>query len=1231
MRSKSVIKQGDFNIEESRVTKDGKLRRSNDSGLPDERNSNHSSLASSSSSSSMSGSGSNTDSGEGKTVMNVKKTASVNNNGTLATSNSVARSLAGKGQNGSMYASFKQQSVKVTEETSAKVDLKPQIPKCSPQTAPPRPAVPPRPAPVATTVPVAASRSTTTVISSRSTTTTVTVALPASSSAKPASPPVAPPRPSKANRKISTTDSPKDSNSPVNRDSPIDSKTLANPKSLTSTFVVSMSAGTSGKSSSNSAEKYRINSPALHPSNPAPGSKTNCILPAKTLPTSKPNTASKQPTSSNSSTKPAQPPSAGLVKMKPAIPVKQLSAEKKRSSENDLTKTHHGGPASSNGIQLDSSSTCANIDSAVTIRISSSEPSPPYKVEPESKAKMPMLGQQKEENNNKTDGKVIVVNTAKSTEQKNNTNAKDPSTNPPSLESQKSTLAKSAASNKLKGANYTPKKIVEHNGPVISDPFEAIRAEQNREEENNKQERTKSGKVLTRPAVPPRKTSAKNAANRQSSATKKGVKVKGNQCITEDAIGINHRVGKKGAKGKKQSGNLGNHLGLPGREAGNSAFVSGKGWHIRTDCNEDNTIKPVKFVNPVPDSSEDEDEDSMSTRVLPNYLETDDDVIITSRGAQQRRSIEIAQNMNSVNLLLPGAVVTDLDCIEDDEDDDEDGTDDSGAEEVLADEVIFFDNSPNVSPRLPDLMTPRQFLAGPDVAGSEDAVKSNMLRVPERNVPGNKGINDVWASEMRAHARSPSPINMSEVAPETTEAISAFIKATAPASAAKANNGSVVAKPKPIKPVPNTPKPKPTAAKSGAPTPRGSAAQKTGFAASKSGSTTGSAVAKPGSTTTRVVPFTPKNSASTNKTKPPPSSKEQSKVPVSPKVTKPSAKSTVPTSKPPSSVQTNKTTSKEETKSAVAKPKLTATKSAPAENPVSARSTAAPSTARKSTTNPSSSEGNSNGNENKLKVPTASAKPNQSGNNDKSARQRSKSESSPTPNLNVPKKSPRHDRVKSPNGVKSYSHTKAPKTKQKEDAELEAAITEILKSTPNPSMSFKSQKQTEERNKSDPEVIAEARNRLKAEINLDTRRSFQELPVSVHEVTTSHQGATTPEEEQQLERIMNSLKNTDLKVHIPDDTHPEPDPTDKTKGDPSNLAKPPLPKKSNVSPKAHEKEKAAPKPEKTVLKVERSPRFIRKKDSWKDGDGEMYAAGEAAREDEFSGVSIFILYFHFTD
>ena len=55
---------------------------------------------------------------------------------------------------------------------------------------------------------------------------------------------------------------------------------------------------------------------------------------------------------------------------------------------------------------------------------------------------------------------------------------------------------------------------------------------------------------------------------------------------------------------------------------GKMAYISGKGWQIRTDVNENN-IKPVKFVNPVPDSSEDEDDNLMSSRILPNYLHTD--------------------------------------------------------------------------------------------------------------------------------------------------------------------------------------------------------------------------------------------------------------------------------------------------------------------------------------------------------------------------------------------------------------------------------------------------------------------------------------------------------------------------------------------------------------------------------------------------------------------------------
>ena len=238
------------------------------------------------------------------------------------------------------------------------------------------------------------------------------------------------------------------------------------------------------------------------------------------------------------------------------------------------------------------------------------------------------------------------------------------------------------------GAKFVPRpETSEHDGPVIWDPFEKIR-EQNQKssdcldvKEEDGKPRVKSAKCSSNRLTVPgsRKLSAKN---RNNSASKRNVKVR--PVVEANKSWRPKSPKKKGTKKKKKDPNGGKDL-TNRVDQENVTFVSGIGWHLDYDQTPTFTkVRPFKF-KPPGDYSSEEDDYSHTPRVLPDY----------STGISSKRTTP--RSFHEVDTLLPNMAVS-LEELEeytsDDESDDEDYVE---AENVVDDIAEFKHPRDNVN------------------------------------------------------------------------------------------------------------------------------------------------------------------------------------------------------------------------------------------------------------------------------------------------------------------------------------------------------------------------------------------------------------------------------------------------------------------------------------------------------------------------------------------------------
>ncbi len=387
------------------------------------------------------------------------------------------------------------------------------------------------------------------------------------------------------------------------------------------------------------------------------------------------------------------------------------------------------------------------------------------------------------------------------------------------------TNSPSSQTTRVTPASAAVRMMTPHTGPVFSDPFESIRDQLNkREEEVNKDkaERLKSARYL---GVSANRKSGK-ADSRQGSGGKKPNKKGVDKKTPPDAYRtVRPKSGKKGrGKKKKRSAEKTKVIALTDKsDLSKVAFIGGVGWHIETDCNENSKVKAAKFRPPVADWSD--EEDIMSARVMPNYIDSPRSEISTD-SARRHDKIQQKAVLNGACLLqLPGAISPgeSADEYTEEEDNSDEEIDDA---EAVEDEVVFnHDNtwkaegsgSNRSTPRLPKLTvtpgksitispraggrsprgsprkSPRSYKRGstrvikspsspnnrsPSGQGSPPRAvspKSQNVKSPKTGTTG--GMERLWAAEMDVRSKSPTPGDMQDIAPETTEVIDKFVHA----------------------------------------------------------------------------------------------------------------------------------------------------------------------------------------------------------------------------------------------------------------------------------------------------------------------------------------------------------------------------------------------------------------------------------------------------------------------
>ena len=217
-------------------------------------------------------------------------------------------------------------------------------------------------------------------------------------------------------------------------------------------------------------------------------------------------------------------------------------------------------------------------------------------------------------------------------------------------------------------------QVSEHEGPVIWDPFEKIRAQNQQSTEN-----LEEAKARAKSARGNNKATANKPQNRKQSAQKRVTSAnKKNKQDPANKANQNKTVKKKGTKKKKKGPNGGKEL--TKGDPDNVTFVSGIGWHLDIDQAPTFTkVKPFKFKPPGDYSSEEEDY-SHTPKVKPDYAvnyKGFDCPTVTPRSV--RDSMQVLPNM-PVGL-------DDLEEYTTEEEEEEEDEEEIEAEDVMDDEV----------------------------------------------------------------------------------------------------------------------------------------------------------------------------------------------------------------------------------------------------------------------------------------------------------------------------------------------------------------------------------------------------------------------------------------------------------------------------------------------------------------------------------------------------------------
>ena len=199
------------------------------------------------------------------------------------------------------------------------------------------------------------------------------------------------------------------------------------------------------------------------------------------------------------------------------------------------------------------------------------------------------------------------------------------------------------------GVKFVPRpESSEHEGPVIWDPFEKIREENQKSSDHldvkveDGKSRIKSAKSSSNRLTVPgsRKLSAKS---RNNSASKRNVKVK--PAVEANKSWRPKSPKKKITKKKKKDPNGGKDL-TNRVDPENVAFVSGIGWYLDYDQTPTFTkVRPFKF-KPPGDYSSEEDDYSHRLGVLPDY----------STGINSKRTTP--RSFHEVDTLLPNMAIS---------------------------------------------------------------------------------------------------------------------------------------------------------------------------------------------------------------------------------------------------------------------------------------------------------------------------------------------------------------------------------------------------------------------------------------------------------------------------------------------------------------------------------------------------------------------------------------------
>ena len=223
----------------------------------------------------------------------------------------------------------------------------------------------------------------------------------------------------------------------------------------------------------------------------------------------------------------------------------------------------------------------------------------------------------------------------------------------------------------------------EYTGPVIQDPFESLRMQEQERLQNQGEKVDPKGKAVKQKQTSLGKKPGTASSTRLPSATKKSSSKAPKDARKASADRKSSRPKsakstKKASKKKKKGAETEKTTLSEQADQSNIAFVSGIGWHIETECFDKTNAKPVPIC-PV-DSSDSDDE--VQTMVVPNYEADEDDFIVPvdTLGSSLGRSKDVSTS-------LPGQTFAD-----------ESSSENSASEadvsdiEVAENEVVFLEN-----------------------------------------------------------------------------------------------------------------------------------------------------------------------------------------------------------------------------------------------------------------------------------------------------------------------------------------------------------------------------------------------------------------------------------------------------------------------------------------------------------------------------------------------------------